>query len=292
MKNVIIRLSQKNNSSNFFDLKFKLLNNSFVKKWIKCVLIAQQKQLPISEPWAIYNLNKDLNANFIKNKINELITKVDQVKKLFGFKLTNLQSQNTLNKIHAIFEKNHGKLEAWKTNPLFKNKPDSFRKNLSEINQLVHACESIVSGTKKIRIVWFDLPKFNKFTTSDYDLFTNQIKFGYLYYLYCDVGKNIESLCRDNDDHHHDFVPNIHYSADCVCFFKQNSKRLVEKLELDYKNYIEKNKQKLLKSGYDVNDKKLTTGRIPLAKLDMAISEDKLLKRLKNYNNIQSFILV
>ncbi len=292
MKNVIVRLSQKNNSSNFFDLKFKLLDNSFVKKWIKCVLIAQQKQLPISEPWAIYNLNKDLDANFIKNKINELITKVDQVQKLFGFKLEDLHSQDTLNKIHAIFEKNHGKLDEWKTNPLFKNKPDSFRKNLSEINQLVHACESIISGTKKIRIVWFDLPKVNKFTKSDYDLFTNQIKFGYLYYLYCDVGKNIESLCRDNDDHHHDFVPNIHYSADCVCFFKQNSKREVEKLELDYKNYIEKNKQKLLKSGYHVKDKNLTTGRIPLAKLDMAISQDKLLKRLKNYNNIQSFLLI
>mgnify|MGYP001246553292 FL=1 len=175
---------------------------------------------------------------------------------------------------------------------MFKNKPDSFRKNLSEINQLVHACESIISGTKKIRIVWFDLPKVNKFTKSDYDLFTNQIKFGYLYYLYCDVGKNIESLCRDNDDHHHDFVPNIHYSADCVCFFKQNSKREVEKLELDYKNKIEKNKQKLLKSGYHVKDKNLTTGRIPLAKLDMAISQDKLLKRLKNYNNIQSFLLI
>lgn len=292
MKNVIVRLSKKNNPSKYFDLKFKLLDNAFVKKWARCVLIAQQNNLPISEPWAIYNINKDLDENFIKNNINRLIKEVDNVQKLFGLEVTNLKDQDTLNKVHAIFEKHHGKLNEWKTNPLFVDKPKSFRKNLSEINQFVHACESTVSGTPKIRIVWFDLPKLNKFSDEDYNLFTNEVNFGSLYHLYCDVGKNIESLVKDNDQHHHDFVPNIHYSADCVCYFKKEDQKKIIDLEKSYKDYIKKNYKKLASKGYYENDKRLTTGRIELAKLDMNMSEDKLLKELQGYNYIQSFLLI
>ena len=54
MKHVTLRLSDSQDYTNIFDLKFKLLDNHFVTKWIERVLEAQQKQYPISEPWAIY----------------------------------------------------------------------------------------------------------------------------------------------------------------------------------------------------------------------------------------------
>ena len=41
-KYAIVRLSKKSNHLDTFDLKFKLLDNSFVPKWIDCVLLAQQ----------------------------------------------------------------------------------------------------------------------------------------------------------------------------------------------------------------------------------------------------------
>ena len=113
-----------------------------------------------------------------------------------------------------------------------------------------------------------------------------------MYHLYCDVGKNIESLVKDNDRHHHDFVPNIHYSADCVCYFKKEDQKKIIDLEKSYKDYIKKNYKKLASKGYYENDKRLTTGRIELAKLDMNMSEDKLLKELQGYNYIQSFLLI
>ena len=74
------------------------------------------------------------NPEFVKNNINRLIQKVDSVEKLFDLQLQDINDQDTLNKIHAVFENNHGKLDEWKLNPLFKNKPNDFRKNLSEIN--------------------------------------------------------------------------------------------------------------------------------------------------------------
>ena len=173
MEYATLRLSKKDDHGNYFDLKFKLLTNKFVPKWVDRVLEAQQNQYPISEPWAMYNLNSDFNDEFIKENINRLINEVDREHKLFGIQIEDIKNQDLLNKIHAIFEETYGALDEWKTNPIFKNKSEMFRKNLSEINQLVHACES-VGGTPKIRIVWFDLPKTKLFNDSDYKLFTNR----------------------------------------------------------------------------------------------------------------------
>lgn len=290
MKNATLRLSDKDDSSQYFDLKFKLEQNSFVRKWIKCVLEAQQKQYPISEPWAVYNINDTLNKDFVKSNLNRLMQEVDQEEKLFGLTINDINDQDTLNKIHSIFEMHHGKLDEWRTNPMFKGKSDKFRKNLSEINQFVHACETI-GGSPKIRIVWFDLPKVNRFSQEDYKLFTNKRNFGSLYHLYCDVGKNVEALTEDNDDHHHDVVPNLHFSADCVCYFVNDTDDEVARLTHDHHKYIRENQTYLSSKGYHPNDPRLTTGRIELAKLDMDISEQDLMTELEKYNNIQSFWL-
>ena len=287
MEYATLRLSKKDDHGNYFDLKFKLLKNKFVPKWVDRVLEAQQNQYPISEPWAMYNLNSSFNGNFLKDNLNRLIKEVDCVHELFGFSIGDINDQNTLNKIHAIFEDNHGKLDEWKANPLFNNKPDSFRKNLSEINQFVHACESF-NGSPKIRIVWFDLPKHKKFTDEDYSLFTNKRSFGSLYHLYADVGKNIESLAEDNDSHHHDVVPNLHYGADCVVYFCSDSDIEVENLKTTYNKYIEKNKNYLESKGYNADSKKLTTGRIEMARLETEMSETEILEKIKNFDVIHS----
>ena len=290
MKYAILRLSNSNDSTKYFDLNFKLLDNPFVEKWIECVMEAQKKGYPISEPWAMYNLNSSFNGNFLKDNLNRLIKEVDCVHELFGFSIGDINDQNTLNKIHAIFEDNHGKLDEWKANPLFNNKPDSFRKNLSEINQFVHACESF-NGSPKIRIVWFDLPKHKKFTDEDYSLFTNKRSFGSLYHLYCDVGKNLESLAIDNDDHHHDIVPNLHYSADCVVYFHEDNDEQVTTLEDKYSAYIIENKEYIESNGYMPDSKQLTTGRIELASLETDMTEHEIMNKIKNFDNIQSLFL-
>ena len=290
MKHVTLRLSDSEDHTKTLDLKFKLLDNHFVAKWIERVLEAQQKQYPISEPWAMYNLNDKMNEEFVKNNLNRLMDEVNSVAELFDTKLTDIKDQITLNKIHAVFEENHGKLDDWKSNTLFKGKPDSFRKNLSEINQLVHACESF-NGTPKIRVVWFDLPKCKTFTDEDYKLFTNKRSFGSLYHLYCDVGKNLESLAIDNDDHHHDIVPNLHYSADCVVYFHEDNDEQVTTLEDKYSAYIIENKKYIEYNGYMPDSKQLTTGRIELARLETDMTAHEIMNKIKNFDNIQSLFL-
>lgn len=290
MEYATLRLSKKEDHKYFFDLKFKLLNHSFTKKWVDRVLEAQQNQYVISEPWAIYNMNNEMNETFVLKNLNELIKKIDDVELLFGFSLESIRDQDKLNKIHAVFEKYHGKLDQWQHNKLFENKPNDFRKNLSEINQFVHACES-QNGSPKIRVVWFDLPKKFTFTEEDYALFTNQRKFGSLYHLYADVGKNIESLAEDNDVHHDDVVPNIHYSADCVAYFCNDDQAFVQALEKKHSDYVSRNKQYLESKGYKLGDPRLTTGKIEIARLQTELTQNELLKKMKNFNHIQSFFL-
>lgn len=290
MQYATLRLSKKINHGDYFDLKFKLQKNTFVPKWIDRVLEAQQNQYPISEPWAIYNLNASMNPEFIRNNLNRLIQEVDKEHPLFGIQIKDIKDQDLLNKIHSIFEKTHGALDEWKNNPIFQNKSEMFRKNLSEINQFVHACESI-GGTPHIRIVWFDLPKTEMFNDTDYDLFTNKRTFGSLYHEYSDVGKNIESLADDDDNHHRDVIPNLHYSADCICYLHDDSDEDVLEKEKQQKDYIQRNRDYLAEKGYTVGDRRLTTGRIEIARLETDLTKEELLAKIKNFDHLQSFFL-
>tara|TARA_A100000172_G_scaffold76293_2_gene59711 strand:- start:513 stop:779 length:267 start_codon:yes stop_codon:yes gene_type:complete len=65
-----VRLSNRNNPVDVFDLTFKFRNHPFVAKWQKQFLLSQQRQDPISEPWAIYEtifgqMKKLLNTSTI-----------------------------------------------------------------------------------------------------------------------------------------------------------------------------------------------------------------------------------
>jgi hypothetical protein len=217
------------------------------------------------------------------------MSSVDSIEMLFGFRLEDIKDQDKLNQIHAIFEKHHGQLDTWQQNPIFANKENSFRQNLSEINQLVHACEGR-HGAPKIRVVWFDLPKVKVFSESDYKLFTDRRSFGSLYHLYADVGKNIESLAIDNDTHHHDVVPNLHFSADCVAYFYNDGEEDLKEKKEKIQKYLMNNRDYLQSKGYALDDPRLTTGRIELGKLE-EFDEKELMTKMKNYDNIQSFFL-
>ena len=284
----IVRLTNKDNYSDVYDLKFDLVQSSFLPKWIDRYLEAKQRQDSISEPWAFYNLNNQWTPEYTLEFLNYHIEQCNRLSPgMFSQTLDSLDNQDALNQIHSVFEINHGKLDEWMQNPLLKDNP-KLRSHLSHVNQAVHRCESIGTEVKgKIRIVYFDLPKTQMFSNDDYQLFTNQSEFGGIYTLYADVGKNVESLAQDNDDHHHDFVPNLHYSVDCsVKFYDESAQRKDEIC----KTFIENNQEYFDSKGYYPGDPRLTTGSIKIAQL-IYQSKQEVLDRLRDYNHIQDLIL-
>jgi len=282
----ILRLSNKENHKDIYDLDFDLIESKFLPKWIDCYLLAKQRQDRISEPWAFYNLNNDWSESATVDFLNYHINECNNfVPGLFTRTLSDINDQDTLNYIHSVFVLHHGKLDEWQYNPLIKQNP-KLREHLSHINHTVHRCESL-GGSKKIRVVYYDLPKTKTFNDEDYSLFTNEVKFGGLYTLYANVGKNLESLALDNDDHHDDFVPNLHYSVDCVVKFKNNTGVENQKV---YNEFLLNNWTYFESKGYSKNDSTLTTGAIQIAQLNY-INQQQILDDLKNYNYIQDLIV-
>lgn len=286
---LFVRLSKESNHTDTMDLEFNLIPSAFLPKWIDCLLLSQQRQDPISEPWAFYNLNDQWSEQYTLDFLNENIDACNSIQPgMFDRNITDIKDQDTLNYLHSVFEMNHGKLDEWKNNSLFDNEQGKIlRQNLSYINQTIHRCET-QGINPRMRLVWFDTPKTKRFTEQDYAYFTNSVDFGGVYTCYADVGKNLESLATDNDDHHHDFVPNIHYSTDCyVKFYNDDGIEKQKHCVEFYKN----NKEYFDNLGYAENDVRLTTGSIKLAQL-VYDNKQQTLEQISNYDNIQSVQII
>lgn len=291
---IIVRLSKKDNHQQTFDMSFKLENHHFVEKWIGRFKLVQQRQDPISEPWAFYNLNDRFSDDYIIEEMNRLVSECNRISpELFDKYLDNINDQDTLNYLHSVFELHHGQLDAWKNNELFNGvEGNKLRQNLSFINQMVHRAEGY-GNNKQIRLVWFDIPKTERYDEEDYKLFTNKREFGGVYICYADVGKNLESLATDEDEHVHDFVPNLHYSADLVINFNPDeSEECVQQKQQQYEKFFAENREYFESRGYYQNDPRLTTGRIKIAQIETEFLEKELLEKISNYDNIQAVYLI
>lgn len=293
-KKLIVRLSQKNNHEQTFDLVFTLEHHQFVKKWIERFKAVQQRQDPISEPWAFYNLNDRFSDEYIIEEMNRLVDECNQISPgLFDRKLYDVCDQDTLNYLHSVFELHHGQLDAWKNNELFEiPEGNKLRQNLSFINQMVHRAEG-QGNNKQIRLVWFDIPKTKTYDIEDYKLFTNKREFGGVYICYADVGKNLESFATDEDDHVHDFVPNLHYSADLVIKFNPDQTDTdAQRKKQQYEDFFIQNREYFESKGYYRGDPRLTTGNIKIAHIDTDLPEKEILEKISNYDNIQAVYLI
>ena len=286
MKNITVRLSKKDNHQDTYDLNFDLISSSFLPKWIDRFLHAQQRQDNISEPWALYNLNDQWNAQYTVDFLNQNINTCNNIHPgMFTRNISDIDDQDTLNYLHSVFELHHGQLDTWQTNPIFQTEQgNQLRQCLSHINQTVHRCEGHARLDPKLRVVYFDLPKTERFTEEDYKLFVNTVDFGGMYTLYADVGKPLDALAIDDDDHHHDFVPNLHYSVDFqVGFYDNTDNFFIHKC----KEFYDANATYFNDKGYQWGDPELTTGHIKIAQLRYD-NKQLVLDNLKNYNNIQS----
>ena len=109
------------------------------------------------------------------------------------YQLNSVHDQDTLNRLHHIFEVEHGLLDA-------KSTDNEFKEHLCNLNLCVHRCESIARGVHPRHVVtYFGLPKTETLTDDDYNYFESKITFGTVYINYAEIGKTLYDLMLDND---------------------------------------------------------------------------------------------
>lgn len=207
-------------------LEYRLRSHPVVESWVNQVLLAQS-QYSIDDSERFYGFGSPKQQQQMAlDQINQCISNINSHQHIIQRTLTDIDDQDTLNYLHHIFEVYHGLLDQ-QTHAFWSNSPTSVRQALANLNIAVHRCESVSRGAKPRHVVtWFNLPKTQYYTQSDYQYFTDIWAPGTVFLNYVEIGKTMEDLAMDDDQYIHidAFQPFRHFSADFVVrFFEQTA---------------------------------------------------------------------
>ncbi len=256
-----IKYSDPSNSLPDITVNYKLRSSNISQKWVQRVLLAQQSDYNIDAPARFYGFGSlQAQRSTALQTINDLIFQLNRYIKI-DYQLTRVDDQDTLNRLHHIFEIEHGLLDS-------KNIDSEFQRNLCDLNLAVHRCESIARGAHPRHVVtYYGLPKTQTLSEDDHNYFESQITFGTVYINYVEIGKTLHDLMLDNDNYIDPaaFQPFTHYSADFVVkFWNDKNADLHDKLA----HYYDQNKDFFQSLGHSWLDLKKSVGAIPVADLD------------------------
>ena len=244
-------------------IDYLLRDTPIAYKWIQRVLLAQDLGYRIDDPARFYGFGSipaQTEAALID--INNLINRLNRWTAI-DYRLQSVDDQDTLNKLHHIFEIEHGLLDQ-------KDADLEYKQALCELNLLVHRCESVARGAHPRHVVtYFGLPKTETLEPDDYKYFESNIKFGTVYINYAEIGKTLFDLMMDNDSHIEPaaFQPFLHYSADFVVRFWNNDN---SDLHNQLQTYYNKHQDFFMSIGYTWNSLAKSTGSIPVADVEYA----------------------
>jgi hypothetical protein len=262
-KKLHITYCNPNNQQDCLTINYQLRNTTITKKWMQRILTAQKQGYRIDDPARFYGFGSlEQQTESALAKINRTI---DHLNKWISiqYRLTSIDDQDTLNRLHHIFETEHGLLDQKVTD-------DEYKNCLCELNIMVHRCESVSRGAHPRHVVtYFGLPKTETLTDNDYEYFEPTVKFGTVYINYVEIGKTLFDLMLDNDSYieHAAFQPFCHYSADFVVKFWNDSG---DNLHDDLQTYYERHHVFFNSLGYTWDRLSKSVGNIPVADLDYA----------------------
>lgn len=248
-------------NNDILPVKYRLRNTAITYKWVERVLKAQELGYQIDDPGRFYGFGsiEQQTSNALKD-INNLIDQLNQWTTI-DYYLKSVDDQDTLNRLHHIFEKEHGLLDKKDTNY-------DYKQALCNLNLSVHRCESIARGAYQRHVVtYYGLPKTEVLTDNDYQYFDAKVNFGTVYINYVEIGKTLFDLMMDNDSYIDStaFQPFYHYSADFVVrFWNDNNNNLHAKLQ----DYYLQHQDFFMSLGYTWENLSRSIGSIPVADLD------------------------
>jgi hypothetical protein len=277
-------------------LTYNINETSIAQRWATLLDEAIQKYT-IDDPRRLYGFDSlDEERQKAVNAINKCVDTINNYKP--GFverRMTTQLHQDDLNYLHHIFEVYHGMLN--EPHEFFVEAPKEVRQALGQLNLEVHRCESMAEGTVRKMlpghfVTYYDQPRGPGVRTledEDYEHFTEFVEFGTVYLLYVEIGKTLQDMALDNDDHIGDeaYKPFRHYASDFIIRYWGMPVESINKYHKLYKQHYDENKE-FYDSRYNYSHIYNRPGNIPLAKLQTHLSPIEVVTEIQKRQFVSS----
>jgi len=277
-------------------LTYNINETSIAQRWATLLDEAIQKYT-IDDPRRLYGFDSlDKEREKAVNAINKCVDTINNYKP--GFverRMTTQLHQDDLNYLHHIFEVYHGMLN--EPHEFFVEAPKEVRQALGQLNLEVHRCESMAEGTVRKMlpghfVTYYDQPRGPGVRTledEDYEHFTEFVEFGTVYLLYVEIGKTLQDMALDDDDHIGDeaYKPFRHYASDFIIRYWGMPVESINKYHRLYKQHYDENKE-FYDSRYNYSHIYNRPGNIPLAKLQTHLSPIEVVTEIQKRQFVSS----
>jgi hypothetical protein len=283
------------NSTSEYDLYFNVDDTVIAKKWAKEI----SNNYPLFETERFSNWPKTTkNADYFVTKLNQCIDTVNDYKA--GTILTKVSlpfNQSTMNYLHKFFEELRGTSDLGTA--FYNSAPETVRHALNEFNIVIHEYEHFAFNERTVKITnhpyativgTFHRPRF-LLEDSDYNYFTYNWEFGRVYINYCEVGKPLLDVFKDNDIivGESNIKPLQYYSADFQIKFGLATLPDVYKKRTEIFNTWFSEREEFFKKLGIVKGPKLALGLIPVAAIDLELSNLEGMSQIGIVNKLSQY---
>ena len=215
----------RNLDNNKLTLKFRVYNNKISRKWFKALQTQVQSDNQICEPDRFYNFpNEEWSESKIIDELNSCIDIINSNESIIHHRAFVGMDQEQLNHLHHYFENLRGGILS--PTDFWNSANEKIRSALERYNIIIHRAEDyyhnqkIINSSPRIVCRFKNRPRF-RLSEKDFHKFTLLTKPGEIYINYCEVGKSLFDVFRDEDEivGEDNIRPLQFYSADFkICF--------------------------------------------------------------------------
>lgn len=270
------------NDNNYEDVVFDIFNTDIAHRWAS--EINMNYRLYETDRFKGWPDNKK-DLSYYVTEINKQISVINLYKpNTITFPVTTVD-QNLLNYLHKFFEDLRGTVS--EGTEFYNFAPEEVKHAVDRFNVLIHECEHLLrdSDQPTIVVTFQDRPRY-ELKENDYKYFTFKWGFGIVYINYCEVGKPLLDVYKDQDTFvgQDNIRPLKYYSADFMIKFNDDVPEdyYQTRLKSFYNWYNSQN--------FKFDKSKLSLGLIPVARLSnyQNISQSNIIKNLSVYKRVRS----
>ena len=265
---------------NNFELRFNIRSTPLAELWLE--RMSQRHAWPMDNPDRFYGFGTvQQEQQRAVDMIQQCIATINNHRPIVNREFE--YTQDGLNYLHNIFERYHGLLDQ-QTSEYWHSAPDTVRQALANLNLAVHRAEAAQRSPRPEFIcTWFGMPKTQCLSSElQHQYGEPAIKFGTVYLNYCEIGKTVEDLTRDNDQYigEEAFRPFGHYSADFfVAFYDLDLTSMYPRIQ----NYIESQQNFFDKHNiYNAYNIQASPLRFPVADLECTTGQEQLITQIRS----------